>query len=821
MKAPYINLCISAGKCSQRNYLRSRISSVLVATCALFLTSASIASEEKQIIASNESPELSQELLKVLEQQGKGYKPRTEHLRADGSPVYVNRLIKEDSPYLIQHAHNPVNWYPWGEEAFDKAKREDKPIFLSIGYATCHWCHVMERESFENVEIAQILNDNFIAIKVDREQRPDVDSTYMTAVQMLAGRGGWPMSSWLTANAKPFYGGTYYRPSDFARLLLGISDMWKNERSDLLDQADHLAAAVDRSNRISGEVTEVTHREIDNALDTLLSLHDDLQGGFSEAPKFPQESLLFLLLEESRRRGDQSLLDAAHFTLQQMTAGGIHDQIGGGFHRYSVDNEWLVPHFEKMLYNQAALSRIYLLGYQITGDVELARTATRALDYVQREMTSPEGGFYSATDADSEGEEGLFFIWSPDELETILGDEDAQFAIKAWGVTEEGNFEGKNILHLQGSLHELAVEHNLPLNEFAARLDAISDTLLKERSTRIPPLLDDKIISEWNGMMITAFAQAASILNDQSYLDTATNAAQFIWQHNRHAPGALWRAHFNGRSSTLASQTDYAYLAEALLTLYDVTNEQLWLERAIELVDAMDAQFWDSNEGGYFIGVETTGSAALPTRQKDFYDSATPSGNAVAMRVLTHLWLRTGEERFRERATNLMSVFSPYLAQYPASFSYLLTAASELLSGETGSRHYVARGNVKVEARLRKENQVEVEISVKPGWHINADQPLQDYLIGTRLSATHSDDLSKVTYPEAKRAVLGFERSELALFDGNFTIIAELSERNRAEENTMLVPLVLDIQACDDQTCLPPESVTLNVSIADQLSQLR
>lgn len=774
--------------------------------------------KDKQIVAMNSSSKLTKTLLQSLAERGEQYTPRTEHLRADGSPIYVNRLIQEDSPYLIQHAHNPVNWYPWGAEAFATAERENKPVFLSIGYATCHWCHVMEKESFENEQIASILNENFIAIKVDREQRPDVDSTYMSAVQLFAGNGGWPMSSWLLSNAKPFYGGTYYPPNDFSKVLLGITDLWQNEHAELVDQANRLSSAVEESTRLRGEATEVTSREIDNALSNLLSMHDDLQGGFSSAPKFPQEASLFLLLEEARRTGDSNLLQAAHFSLQQMTAGGIHDHIGGGFHRYSVDNEWLVPHFEKMLYNQAALSRNYLLAFELTNSQEHARTARRTLDYVMREMTSPEGGFYSATDADSEGREGVFFIWSIQELVDVLGTENAALAASIWNATDSGNFEESNILNLDGTIIEVAAQNNLSTDQLTALLDEFSVKLLAARSERIPPLRDDKIITEWNGMMITAFAKASDTLNDPRYLDTAKRAAQFIWSRNRHEDGSLWRAHFDGKSSINASQADYAFLAEAMLALYDITSEDSWLDRAIELTEAMDQRFWDSTQGGYFIGSEIVGGAALPTRPKDIYDNATPTGNSVALRVLTQLWYRSGEERFREQAEKLLSAFSPYLTDYPTGFGYFLTAASELLSGEAGARQYVARGKVKVEAKRDTDDQLSVTIDIKPGWHINAEKPLQDYLIGTRLTYQTSEGqdatLDELKYPEPKLTVLGFQRSELALYEGRVSLSAKLPAFTNNSD--MILPLTLDIQACNDEVCLPPETVALNLSIATE-----
>ena len=765
-----------------------------------------------QVIALGESAALSKRLLQTLERKGQDYKPRTEHLRSDGSPVYLNRLIEEDSPYLIQHAHNPVNWYPWGEEAFATAKAQDKPIFLSIGYATCHWCHVMERESFENEAIADILNTHFIAIKVDREQRPDVDATYMTAVQLINGSGGWPMSSFLDHEAKPFYGGTYYRPDHFSKLLTRLNELWDDERPMLLEESAMIAEAVANSNRLQGEATAVTTRQIDSTLVQLMANHDDLQGGFGTAPKFPQEANLYLLLEQARRHGNAQVLEVAHFSLQQMAAGGIHDQVGGGFHRYSVDNGWLVPHFEKMLYNQAALSRVYLAAFELTANTEHARTARRALDYILREMTSPEGGFYSATDADSEGHEGLFFIWTPAELEAVLGEADARLAASYWGVSESGNFEGSNILHLENSIEAVAEENNLSASELEKRLNAYSEKLLAARATRIPPLLDDKIITAWNGMMITAMTEAYQTLDEQRYLDAAISAAEFVWQHNRKPEGLLWRAHFEGNSSIEASQTDYAYLAESFLSLFDATGQSLWLDRASELTEIMIGSFWDVNEGGFFIGPEVVAGAALPARPKDIFDASTASGNAVALRVLTHLFHRTGEDRYRELAETLVSAFSGHLSQYPTSFGYLLAAAADLLDGESGALQYAARGKLRVLAKSPDNRSVNVNIKVAPGWHINADKPLQDYLIGTSLSLPDGSALDNTVYPEAKLAVLGFERSELALYDGDITLSASLPDKTDGDP---LTRITLRLQACSDTICLPPESLNLNLSLAE------
>jgi uncharacterized protein YyaL (SSP411 family) len=431
---------------------------------------------DDQIIANNSSPELSKKLLTAYKALGDNYVPRTEHWLEDGQPAFINRLILEDSPYLIQHAHNPVNWYPWGEEAFALAEKLDKPIFLSIGYATCHWCHVMERESFEDAFIASKINEGFIPIKVDREQRPDVDASYMTAVNIMNGTGGWPMSSWLNVEAQPFYAGTYYPPEVFSDLLDQITRVWYQGRESVEQQASDLADAVASSTRLSGEAREVGQDVIERAVNDIVSSFDDFEGGFGAAPKFPQESKLFLLLDHAKRYNNEEALNAAHFSLQAMAAGGIHDQVAGGFHRYAVDNAWLVPHFEKMLYNQALLSRNYLSAYTINGDIEHKRTVERVLDYVLREMTSPEGGFYSATDADSEGEEGTFFIWTPEELVTVLGKEDAALAQDIWNVTDVGNFEHKNILHYYGSLSDVSKEQQMSLDELIKKVDAMRET---------------------------------------------------------------------------------------------------------------------------------------------------------------------------------------------------------------------------------------------------------------------------------------------------------------------------------------------------------
>lgn len=758
------------------------------------------------------SAELQESLQAELRALGDDYQPRTEHLNDDGSPVYINRLVREESPYLLQHAHNPVDWYPWGAEAFEKAKLENKPVFLSIGYATCHWCHVMERESFENEAIARQLNEHYVPIKVDREQLPDVDATYMMAVQLLTGSGGWPMSNFLQPDAKPFHAGTYMPPNVFSDTLENIRRVWAEDRDRVQDVAVRLSDAVGESTRLRGEVRDVGLREITRARDSALEVHDDLQGGFGPAPKFTREPTLFFLLELAQRNGDKEALEAVDFSLRRMAAGGIHDQVGGGFHRYAVDDDWLTPHFEKMLYSQAALARVYLQAYQLTGNKQHVRTTRRMLDYVLREMTSPEGGFYSATDADSEGEEGIFFTWTKDQLTEVLGKADAELATSVWGVTEQGNFEGRNILHTQGSLAEIAPDTGLSVDELTDRLSDISGRLLTERVKRIPPLTDDKIISEWNGMMITAFAQAGEALNEPRYIDAAIRAAEFIWSSNRQDDGGLWRAHFGGKSSIAASQPDYAFMAEAMLELYDVTGQNVWIERVLELNQHMYDRFWDSENGGYFIGAAITSGAPLPTRPKDMFDNSTPTGNSVALRVLTRLWHRTGEEKYRERAQAVLGSFSTYFEMDSSGFGYLLVGASELLNGESGHRQYSARGKVRVNAAAVDGSNIKVKISIAPGWHINAEEPLQDYLIGTRLTQVNDEPLAGVNYPESETRVLGFQRSALALYEGEVTLTAPMPE---PAADGIVSAVALQLQACSDEICLAPETLTLPIPRAE------
>ena len=760
---------------------------------------------------------LQQELLETFKDRGADYVPRTEHFNENGDPQYINRLIKEDSPYLLQHAHNPVNWYPWGKEAFDKAAEEDKPVFLSIGYATCHWCHVMERESFESEEVAAQMNEQFIAIKVDREQLPDVDAMYMLGVQVTTGGGGWPLSGFLMTDGKLFHGATYMPPDIFSRTMQQVTDIWGGERTRLSDFANELAVAIAENSNLTGEATEVTEAEIVQAREDLLLGHDSFQGGFGPAPKFPRESTLFFMLDLAERNGDKEALEAADFSLVRMSAGGIHDQVGGGFHRYTVDSDWLIPHFEKMLYTQASLLQNYLKAFELTGRQEHARTARRIADYVLREMTTTDGGFYSATDADSEGAEGTFFIWEQDELRQILtdalGSEEADLALELWGVSEHGNFEEKNILRLEDSLDHVAGVYNIAEEELAAKLDKYSEVILQERNKRIPPLTDRKIITEWNAMMSTALIKAGQTLKEPRYTQAATRSIEFLLQNNSKSDGTLWRAQFEGRSSTQASQSDYAYLAHALVTAFDDSGDKKWLDRAMLLVDKMNEEFWDTENGGYFIGQVDAGGATLPSRPKAIYDNAAPTGNSLALKVLVQLWNRTGEDKYRERAERLVTAFSSLLARSGSGFGYFLTAANDLINGEVGPHRYAAKGKVKASV-VADGQKVTVSVDVADGWHLNSEKPLQDYLIPTKLSLAKGQPLAKVEYPEAVIRKLGFQRSELSLLEGSVQLTGDLPD---AVAGAVTTDIELQLQACSDEICLAPETLSFKVPLT-QLS---
>jgi uncharacterized protein len=598
--------------------------------------------------------------------------------------THTNRLINETSPYLLQHAHNPVDWYPWGPEALERARTEDKPILLSIGYSACHWCHVMEHESFENEEIAGIMNENFVCIKVDREERPDLDSIYMNAVQMMTGHGGWPMTMFLTPELKPFYGGTYYPPADrqgmpgFPRVLLTIADSYENRRQDILSSADTITGELRNMNRFHATDEMLTTEVLNQAFSALSSTFDRANGGFGHAPKFPPSMTLMFFLRHSKRTNSQTALEMAELTLEKMAEGGMYDHLGGGFARYSVDAHWLVPHFEKMLYDNALLARVYLYAYQATGKPTYRRVAEEILEYIIRDMTDRTGGFYSAEDADSEGEEGKFYVWTKKEVIAILGEEDGPMFCDYYDITEQGNFEhGKSILNTPVKMEELARDKGIPVEEFSRKTEAARKRLFYEREKRVRPGRDEKILAAWNGLMLTAFAEAANILGRDDYRAVAVKNAEFLLE-SLMQNGRVLRTYKDGAAKLNGYLEDYSYLIEGLLAVYEATFDPKFFESARSLADTMIEQFWDEDEGGFFF--TSTDHEELITRTKDYFDSATPSGNSVAAVALLKLGLLTQENRYQRCATTILRTMREVMAKYPSAFGYLLSALDFYLS---------------------------------------------------------------------------------------------------------------------------------------------
>ncbi len=591
--------------------------------------------------------------------------------------THTNRLIRETSPYLLQHAHNPVDWYPWGPEAFERAKREDKPVFLSIGYSTCHWCHVMERESFEDKDTAQLLNRDFVSVKVDREQRPDVDETYMKAVQMITGSGGWPLSVFLTPDGEPFYGGTYFPPRaglgrpSFTQVLQSVAEAWRDKREQLLQSAQELTGAL-HGLAEPGAEHALSLSVLDNAFGVLSGYFDKTHGGFGHAPKFPQPSTLTLLLNYWRRTGSQETLEMVEKTLDAMTRGGIHDHLGGGFHRYSTDAQWLVPHFEKMLYDQALLSRTYVQTYQVTKDPAYAGAARDIFRYVLRDMRDPDGGFYAAEDADSEGREGAFYVWRREEIERVLPAEQAEVFCRYYGVTDKGNFEeGENVLHVAASIEQLSAEFGRNPEEIKTDLAEARKRLLDRRNGRPRPHRDDKIITAWNGLMISSLAYGGAALGELEYVQAARSAAAFI-VNSLYEDGRLMRFFRAGRAMDKGFLEDYAFLILGLIDLYEASFDVGWLREARALADQMISLFAHEAEGGFFL----TGHDAeqLITRDKPGYDGAVPSGNSAAALALLKLGRVFMESRFTEEAQRILRRFSGEMAGSPSSLTFMLLA---------------------------------------------------------------------------------------------------------------------------------------------------
>ena len=589
-----------------------------------------------------------------------------------------NRLIHESSPYLRQHADNPVDWYPWGSEALERAVREDKPILLSVGYSACHWCHVMERESFEDPGIAALMNEHFVSIKVDREERADIDSIYMGAVQAMTGQGGWPMTVFLTPDGKPFYGGTYFPPEDrgglpsFPRVLNAMTDVYRNRRGDVANTTAQVVAHMRQMTRSAPGIEPLTEDIMAQAVRELSKQFDDKYGGFGLQPKFPQPMTLEFLLRHYLRTEDPSVLEMVELTLDRMAGGGIYDQLGGGFHRYSTDTYWLVPHFEKMLYDNALLARLYLHAYQVTGNEMYRRIVEETLDYVVREVTSPEGGFYSAQDADSEGAEGKFFVWRPEEIVEVIGEEDGTLFNDFHGVTIHGNFEGHSILHVPTPLPDFARSAGMDVDALEYRLREAKAKLMEQRASRIAPERDDKVLTSWNGLMLAAFAEASVVLDRDDYRQVAEASGRFLLDELVDGSGRLLRTYKDGHAKLYAYLEDYAFLIDGLLLLHEATFGERWLRAAIELGRSMADLFWDETSQQFY----DTGSdhEELVIRPRDLTDNASPAGSSMATSVLLRLAVLTDDSAYNSRAATSLRSAHAVMQRFPTAAGHWLGA---------------------------------------------------------------------------------------------------------------------------------------------------
>ena len=784
----------------------------------------------------------------------------------DAKPTHTNRLSRETSPYLLQHAHNPVDWRPWGNEAFEAARAADKPIFLSIGYSTCYWCHVMERESFESEEIAAVMNEHFICIKVDREERPDVDDIYMAATQMLSGQGGWPMSVFLEPKSlKPFLAGTYFPPEDnfgrpgFPTVLKHIANLWQNDRATVTAQADNVADAVREQLAEAAKPVPLEKKHIENAVSLLLASYDKQDGGFinppQRAPKFPTPANLDLLIGAAW--SNPSAKAAVIHTLNRMATGGMYDQVGGGFHRYSTDEKWLVPHFEKMLYDNGQLASTYARTYELTKDAYYAEILRETLDYVLREMTAPEGGFYSAQDAEVNGEEGANYLWSQQEVRDALKAADwkgdIEFALEVYGLSEGTNFQDPhhpelpptNVLYLIDRPDKVAASRSISLQDLNADLESINSALLKVRNQRQQPRLDDKILAGWNGLMIAGMADGGRVLNDKKYKEAASRAAQFVMSKMRSSDGGLLRSHREGQSKIDGFLEDYALMIKGLIAMHRATGDRKGLEDARQLADAAKSRFWDAGAGGFFDTREN--QSDLFVRVRSSYDGAVPSGNSIMLLNLIDLHELTGQAGYLDDATATLQSLSSAIDQRPtmAVLSVLALkkfvdkyphklrgSAAAATAATTGpGEKPAARGKPASGGELTGPVQIIVnpkEIEVKPGapatfdvtltidkkFHINANKPGDEYLVPLELKLTGGNGLKmSVEYPRGDEVKSEIAEGPIFQHHGTVTLKVTIEQTGKV---TGRPQFSLTYQACTSRECQAPKTQLVGVRIISQ-----
>ncbi len=735
-----------------------------------------------------------------------------------------NRLAHESSPYLLQHGHNPVDWYPWGEEALAKAKSEDKPIFLSIGYSTCHWCHVMERESFENAGIAALLNSGFVSIKVDREERPDLDNVYMTACQLMTHSGGWPLTAILTPDGRPFFAGTYFPPDDrhgragMTTLLPRIVEAWKTNRAEIEQQASHVAEVVEQAIQAppQGEAAPLDSAFSDSLLGDLRRRFDASHGGFSDSPKFPPHGALQFLLFRCRSKKDPEAEKMLRKTLDEMRDGGIFDHVGGGFHRYSVDSEWFIPHFEKMLYDNAQLLEIYARAAALFGDSGYRETAKRIFEWLEREMRTPEGGYASALDADSEGVEGKYYLWTAGEIDAVLGTKEAPLYREAFGIRDAGNspaqFEegrGKNLPRRAASDESLAKKHESAPAEIERRLSADQRALEAARSRRVHPSHDDKVLTSWNALAVSALVHASRDLGEPGMLEAARRVASLLVE--KHTTGSrVWHVSRDGKAKIDGFLEDYAFLSRALLDLSEATGDSQMASRARSIAEEMIAGFSDSAAGGFFQTAARSRKRGLLDSSKEFLDQVVPSPNGVAAEVLRRLEATRDSPKLRLAADGAMSAAAPYARAFPTSATTFAILAAARPSSPAKLASEAQSGPVRVSVARPPESispggnsRLALRVEIERGWHIQSHRPSRADLVATEVRAAgDSIAFGKPDYPPGKAASVAGET--LSTYSGVLEIAVPIAISPDARPGELRAAFTIDFQACDDRRCLSP-----------------
>ncbi|MGR9035449.1 MAG: DUF255 domain-containing protein [Gammaproteobacteria bacterium] len=741
-----------------------------------------------------------------------------------------NRLIQSSSPYLLQHAHNPVDWYPWGEEAFAKARRENKPILLSIGYYTCYWCHVMEREIFENPEIAKLMNKTIVSVKIDREQRPDVDEIYMTATQIMT-RGGWPNNVFVTPDLNPFYAGTYFPPAAFTSLIQQIHELWTQEQADVKAQADRLTGAIiqikQQQNDLAGALPG--RQAIEALLEHYGNYYDNRLGGFYQAPKFPNENAFLFLLDVHRLIGNKKALEMARGTLEPMSEGGIHDLVGGGFHRYSTDAEWRIPHFEKMLYNQALLARAYTELYAFADAPEGRTVAEGVFDFTLRQMTHKNGAFYSALDAETDAVEGAYYAWSDAELKGALDKESYARLTKHYGLAEIPEIPGHKhadgkVLYRKQPLSAIAAAESLSYQEAVKKQQAVMAALRQARERRRLPHLDDKVIAGWNGLMIDAFARAGLSLKKAGYTDAARRAADFILAKLRKKDGSLYRTWRGGKAEIAAFFEDYAFMIQGLASTFRATREETYLHAAKGLAAQAHRLFWDEAHGGYYF---TDGGEQLLVRMKNAEDSAIPSGNAVMAHALLDLYEITGDAVWKRQAEALLKAFGQAIAAQPRTYTHMVHALLRLnhpapaakaapqpieayAAGQTLETRAYVRVGVPEAKREGNGFTVTAVLDIVEGWHINANPASLDFLIPTSVDVREDSGKAEArpAYPDARAMTTPL--GDIKVYEGKISIPVQVTRPGNIENLRLLVRA----QACKDTTCLAPSDWVIPVTLS-------